>query len=228
MVPYAEDNTLTIDCFDPSGEDSDGISGGTGIDDVTNGLIATTDDFAHIHTGIARGHVAVEAAVFDAPPPLVTDGWDEVVDVPFTSTDGKAFLSANDESLPLNLASYGPGTYRLRLHAKGRDTGRHTGPGHRPQGHHPAGWDPGQDPGPWDDVVVTDFKSTTGEAYLDTCLNGPAADEENYTHKGPGKYRVRVHARHRSAHPDGVQNNDADPFESYLIQIWPARGRPKR
>lgn len=88
---------------------------------------------------------------------------------------------------------------------------------------HPADTDPGQDTAEWDEISEVTFKSTTGEAYLDT-TNGPADEDENLAHAGRGKYGLRIHARGRDLNPDGVQDDD-EPGEEYLIQIWPERGK---
>jgi hypothetical protein len=100
---------------------AEGIISGVGIDDMTNGLVAVTEDGGAIHTGIGRGHVQVDAEAFDSEPKLDTDGWDEVVDVSFVSTEGVAVLGSLEQATDFNIAFNGPGTYRIRVHARGRD-----------------------------------------------------------------------------------------------------------
>lgn len=292
------------------------------IGDVANGLVAVTPDRAYIHTGMENGPAQVRVQVFDQEPKGDIGGWDEVVEVSFTSTHGNAFLGTAEDSVDFNLAASGPGTYRLRVHAKGRDffagrklgrrkpeadeeylvyawpapeapetvlkvtdqvgralrdklagpasrgsSGGRLGPFELFVSHsqfsirdldqdqdrgldfgslvstvpdralittgihtgnvtitlHPAATDPGQDKAQWDEISEVTFKSTTGEAYLDT-TNGPADQDENLAHAGPGKYRLRVHSRGRDLDPDGVEG-DGEPGEEYLIQMWPERGR---
>lgn len=310
---YVEDRCLSI-----TGNELEWMGEEPTISNVTNGLIAVTPDRAYIHTGMEQGPAEVRVQIFDQAPQADLGGWDEVVEVSFTSTHGNAFLGTPGDSVDFNLAASGPGTYRLRVHAKGRDAfpgrklgrrkpeaeeeyllyawpapgspesilkttdevgqelrGKLTGPAaigssgsrvgpskldvtnsqfsirdlDRQQdrgldfgallsavpdwalittGIHtgkvtvtvqPADTDPGQDTADWDEISEVTFKSTTGEAYLDT-TNGPADQDDNLAHAGRGKYGLRVHARGRDLNPDGVQEDD-EPGEEYLIQIWP-------
>ncbi|PZG20614.1 hypothetical protein [Nonomuraea aridisoli] len=91
-----------------------------------NGLIVVDDepDGATILTGIAIGAVDVEVQLTDAPPGLDLDSWEEVVEVSIESTTGSLIVCGLDGDLPdlPNLAHHGSGFYRLRVHARGRDT----------------------------------------------------------------------------------------------------------
>ncbi|GAA3608680.1 hypothetical protein GCM10022419_112040 [Nonomuraea rosea] len=91
-----------------------------------NGLIAVDDepDGATILTGIALGVVEVEVQLADGPPPLDLDNWEEIVEVSIESTSGSLSVCGLDGDLPAlpNLAWQGAGFYRLRVHARGRDT----------------------------------------------------------------------------------------------------------
>jgi hypothetical protein len=77
------------------------------ISDVTNGLIAVTPDRAYIHTGMEQGPAEARAQVFDQEPKGDLGGWDEVVEVSFTSTHGNAFLGTAEDSVDFNLAAQG-------------------------------------------------------------------------------------------------------------------------
>jgi hypothetical protein len=89
-----------------------------------NGLIAVTTGFAVVHAGTHTGHIRVTVDPRPAPPPLDLAAWQEVVEVPFTSTTGQVWLvewggpARTDLG---NLTPAGPGSYRLRAHARGRD-----------------------------------------------------------------------------------------------------------
>ena len=64
------------------------------------------------------------AALGTAPPTIDLDGWDEVVDVSLTAPVGQlrpAALMAGSDPFPV-LTVAGPGEYRVRVHANGRDT----------------------------------------------------------------------------------------------------------
>jgi hypothetical protein len=83
------------------------------------------DSLSVIFTGIATGWVDVEVRLADAAPPAVDlDGWEEVVETSLTSASGQVrlrALMADTPPLPV-LTHDGPGTYRLRIHVRGRDT----------------------------------------------------------------------------------------------------------
>lgn len=92
----------------------------------SNGLVTVTGPGAAVvHTGIHTGPVVVEVRVFDAAPPTPDRaGWDEIVQVSIHAPHGRLDVTAmtvhNRHSLP-KLCPGGPGDYRLRVHARGRD-----------------------------------------------------------------------------------------------------------
>ncbi|MEV1003495.1 hypothetical protein [Nonomuraea sp. NPDC050202] len=89
-----------------------------------NGLVAGSRDGAIIITGVARGPVDVTVELADAAPPLALDEWEEVAEISVESTHGSLHVFGLDGDLTdlSNLASTGPGQYRIRIHARGRDT----------------------------------------------------------------------------------------------------------
>jgi hypothetical protein len=94
------------------------------VDFSGNGLVAVVPGGAVIRTGAAAGSVHVRARVFDEPPPLDTRAWDEVVEVSWHATAGLASVSGLDAAggQPFSqLTPPWPGSYRLRVHASGRD-----------------------------------------------------------------------------------------------------------
>lgn len=93
---------------------------------ASNGLVGTNASGAVVLTGIHTGNVNVTAELLDnAPGSVDLDEWDEVVEVSVESEDGEliahGIMDDPPEGLP-ELAHAGPGTYRLRVHARGRDT----------------------------------------------------------------------------------------------------------
>ncbi|MET9260135.1 DUF6461 domain-containing protein [Amycolatopsis sp. NPDC004079] len=89
-----------------------------------NGLVAAVEDGVVIRTGVADGHVPISMHVLTGPPEeLDLTGWDEVVEISWTASEGGAVLSGN-------ASGYGrrcwetppwPGDYRVRVQATGRD-----------------------------------------------------------------------------------------------------------
>lgn len=92
---------------------------------ATNRLVDVYEGAAVVSTGIHTGVVAVTTEVRPGPPPTVeVDEWDEVVEVSLDVPGGDARLALLDsvpDTYPC-LTPAGPGTYRLRAHARGRDT----------------------------------------------------------------------------------------------------------
>jgi hypothetical protein len=90
-----------------------------------NGLISVPPGVAVVHAGTHTGPVRVTVQARTDPPTQTSlDAWDEVVEVSLTTNSGQVFLEEWDgpghEDLG-NLVCAGPGSYRLRVHARGRD-----------------------------------------------------------------------------------------------------------
>ncbi|MGI5133192.1 hypothetical protein ACQEVB_40775 [Pseudonocardia sp. CA-107938] len=96
--------------------------------DVVNGLVGVTEVGAQIVCGMQMGDVGCEVSVRAeapaAPTALDLERWDEIVDVSIRSVSGNLYVVAVDDEAPdlPNLCGSGPGVYRLRVHARGRDT----------------------------------------------------------------------------------------------------------
>ncbi|MFJ6122861.1 hypothetical protein [Streptomyces sp. NPDC092129] len=92
---------------------------------TSNGLVFSQPGMALICTGISMGWVNVQVRVCRRPPTRVDTGaWDEIVDHSVETTTGALYVTSvmsDPPQLPL-LTPQGPGTYRLRVHARGRDT----------------------------------------------------------------------------------------------------------
>ncbi|MFJ4585046.1 hypothetical protein [Streptomyces echinatus] len=90
-----------------------------------NGLVEVQDGIATVHTGIHTGDVDVTVTLHTSIPHLGDTEWDEIVEVSLHSVSGelvvRGLMDDLDEELP-TLSFDGPGDYRLRIHARGRDT----------------------------------------------------------------------------------------------------------
>ncbi|MFD8820991.1 hypothetical protein ACFV1C_01240 [Streptomyces sp. NPDC059605] len=115
MTLFVKNGRFEIDPTEPEADESHDIQPRLG--EPANGLIAATNNAAAIRTGIKKGNVHL-----DTEPALDPDTWDEVIDTTFTSNTGYARIGSYEHAMDLNIAHQGPGTYWLRLHAKGRDS----------------------------------------------------------------------------------------------------------
>ncbi|MFC0531734.1 DUF6461 domain-containing protein [Phytohabitans kaempferiae] len=90
-----------------------------------NGLVSVVDGGVVIRTGVEHGPVTVIARVLAEPPASVeAAGWDEVVEVGWRASHGRASVRGPDGGGDPTLARITPpwpGDYRLRVHARGRD-----------------------------------------------------------------------------------------------------------
>ncbi|MGW1654450.1 hypothetical protein [Streptomyces atratus] len=121
MRLFVENGRFEIDPTEPDADESPDIQPPLG--EPVTGLIAVTNNAAAIHTGITKGNVHLDTCLFDIEPALDAGDWDEMIDTTFISTSGYARIGSYEHALDLNIAHQGPGTYRLRLHARGRDLG---------------------------------------------------------------------------------------------------------
>lgn len=90
-----------------------------------NGLIFSRPGLAVVLTGVNGGPVSLTVEVFRraVPPPGSVEAWDEVVEYSVESVSGDmrvAALMDDRPELPV-LTPFGPGHYRIRVHARGRD-----------------------------------------------------------------------------------------------------------
>jgi hypothetical protein len=92
------------------------------LDASRTGLVSADGGAIEVATGIHTGdvHVTVEAYA-QAPEPA--PGWEEIAEISYHSSSGELLVTSfmdDPADLP-SLASQGPGPYRLRVHARGRD-----------------------------------------------------------------------------------------------------------
>lgn len=92
--------------------------------DWSNGLVSVEATGAVVFTGIKSGAITVTAEAHDREPAAEVEAWDDVVEFTLTSTAGclrvLEEVPGDQFTLP-NLSPHGPGAYRLRCHARGRD-----------------------------------------------------------------------------------------------------------
>lgn len=89
-------------------------------------MLAVGPSLAVLYSGTHTGPVRVTVQVHQTAPPLDLAAWEDVAEATFIAPVGRVMIEewggrVHDE-LP-NLTSSGPGTYRLRLHVRGRDRG---------------------------------------------------------------------------------------------------------
>lgn len=108
--------------FDISDEDG---PTGTDLARAHNGLLRVVDGVIVVMTGIHTGDVDVTVTLHQAEPAPDGGGWQDIVEISAHSASGKLMVRGMmddlDEELPV-LSFNGPGDYRLRVHARGRDT----------------------------------------------------------------------------------------------------------
>ncbi|MFC9916063.1 hypothetical protein [Streptomyces sp. NPDC059862] len=108
--------------FDISDEDG---PASPDLDRRHNGLVRVADGAIIVMTGIHTGDVDVTVTLHEAEPAPVDGNWQEIVEISAHSASGelmvRGMMDDLDEELPV-LSFNGPGDYRLRVHARGRDT----------------------------------------------------------------------------------------------------------
>ncbi|MFK0136596.1 hypothetical protein [Streptomyces murinus] len=92
------------------------------------GVLHDPGDFAVVMTGTESGQVAVTVEVTEHEPEPADDGaWDEIVEVSLLlpGASPRVTTDMEDEAplLPAFTAA-GPGPFRVRVHARGRDAGQ--------------------------------------------------------------------------------------------------------
>ncbi|MFJ9738589.1 hypothetical protein [Streptomyces sp. NPDC101166] len=108
--------------FDISDEDG---PAGPELERVHNGLVRVTDGVIVVMTGIHTGDVDVTVALHQTEPAPDNGEWQEIVEISASSVSGelsvRGMMDDLEEEHPA-LSFDGPGEYRLRIHARGRDT----------------------------------------------------------------------------------------------------------
>jgi hypothetical protein len=94
----------------------------------SNGLVCAMERGARIFTGVYGGPVTCSVQLLAEParPPSAAEmkDWDDIVEISVLSTTGGLTLAAIEGEQPTGfpvLSFAGPGSYRLRVHVRGRD-----------------------------------------------------------------------------------------------------------
>ncbi|MFY1691093.1 hypothetical protein [Plantactinospora sp. WMMB782] len=109
-----------------------------------NGLVYLAEGGGiQILTGANTGMINLTVDLLDAAPPMAAAGWDEIVEVSYTSQQGRA-LVLGWPAKPVNglppVSAGGPGHYRIRFHARHRDDARNLDPLTVVEEHYIAAW----------------------------------------------------------------------------------------
>ncbi|WP_372659876.1 hypothetical protein [Amycolatopsis kentuckyensis] len=101
------------------------VDDGAALSWKSNGLIDVHRiGLATVACGVHTGYVSVRVELHDDEPPVSVDEWDDVVEVSLTAPRGQlrivGLMSDISHELPV-MSHRGPGNYRLRVHARGRD-----------------------------------------------------------------------------------------------------------
>lgn len=102
----------------------DGWHPGDGLPVATNGLVGSAGRCTVIYTGIHSGVVELTVQVRSAPPQGVDLDWDEVVEIVLRAA-GEVRVASLMADVPATFPALTSGrarSYRLRVHARGRDT----------------------------------------------------------------------------------------------------------
>ncbi|ARF58426.1 hypothetical protein [Streptomyces gilvosporeus] len=96
-----------------------------GFDVSTTGLVGVTLSGPVVACGTHVGDVQVGAELWDGAPPVEAGAWQDVaeVSVPWAGPVMLVCGDGPDEDEAIEVGLPGPGTYRLRVHARHRDEG---------------------------------------------------------------------------------------------------------
>jgi hypothetical protein len=105
--------------------DRDVIDDGGALSWRSNGLVDVHRvGLATVACGVHTGYVSVRVELYDDEPSESVGEWDDVVEVSLTAPRGQlrvvGLMSEASQKLPV-VSHRGPGDYRLRIHARGRD-----------------------------------------------------------------------------------------------------------
>lgn len=106
----------TLDLIDPEVMDI------SILDYADNGLVAAGNHgSAGVATAIEVGHINVTAELWDGPPALLLDDWQDVAEISLTWPTTAMYFGDDEDGPRLTLP--GPGGYRLLVHGRHRDDG---------------------------------------------------------------------------------------------------------
>lgn len=149
---YVQDHSFVI---------GDGVDMPMELIDFSTGLAGVMPSTALIACGINSGTVTVIAEPADRQPEVASrQQWDEIADISLYAPDGRLSihrLSYGPFDTPPDLpvmSPHGPGHYRLRIHARGRDASFDKDIGDSDEEYHLVSWP--ADPAPPLIIKTTD------------------------------------------------------------------------
>ncbi|MEN3537494.1 hypothetical protein AAH991_20445 [Microbispora sp. ZYX-F-249] len=89
--------------------------------DLVEELVGSGRGTLAIWAADEAGHACVTVESYTRRPPLETRGWEEVVEVGYESPTGSLELVDGDGTRLKGLTTRGPGSYRVRVHLRGRE-----------------------------------------------------------------------------------------------------------
>ncbi|MGW5261547.1 hypothetical protein ACWEQG_11255 [Microbispora sp. NPDC004025] len=89
--------------------------------DLVEELVGSGRGTLAIWAADEAGHACVTVESYTRRPPLETRGWEEVVEVEYESPSGSLELVDGDGTSLTGLTTRGPGSYRVRVHLRGRE-----------------------------------------------------------------------------------------------------------
>jgi hypothetical protein len=95
------------------------------LDYAANGLVSARENHAAVVCATEVGDIDVTAELWDGPPTLHQDDWQDTAEISFTWTTTHICIGPGEEDpedAP-RLALPGPGAYRLLVHGRHRDGG---------------------------------------------------------------------------------------------------------
>ncbi|MGI5289874.1 hypothetical protein ACQEVF_41940 [Nonomuraea polychroma] len=90
------------------------------VPDLVEELVGSERGALAVWAADEIGHACVTVESYRRRPPLETKGWDEVVEVGYDSPKGTLALSDSQGTTVGGLTTAGPGSYRVRVHLRGR------------------------------------------------------------------------------------------------------------
>ncbi|MFJ4584206.1 DUF6924 domain-containing protein [Streptomyces echinatus] len=177
---YIEDHDLLIDPI------LEGVMEFPEHSSITNSLIGFHKDFGTILTGFERGYARVTVEIHTEQPPLNTDDWDDVLDISADLTRGRSFVASYDTAFTTNLAFDGPGTYRIRAHARGRAGTKNASLARRPR--------PSRTSPPPETYLVQVWKAPAAAEQIHKSSRHSALPAADYTGPSTSPYQPAVDA----------------------------------
>ncbi|MFF9090755.1 DUF6924 domain-containing protein [Streptomyces sp. NPDC014991] len=187
---YVEDHDLLIDPM------LQGVMEFPEHSSITNSLIGFHKDFGTILTGFARGYARVTVEIRDEQPALDIESWDDVLDISADFIRGQAFVASYDKAFTTNLAFDGPGTYRIRTHARGRADAKDAALPRKPR--------PSKTSPPLETYLVQVWKAPTAPEQIHKSSSHTTLPAAHYTGPNASPYQPAVDAPKIHAEGGGI------------------------